>query len=198
VNLATQSLYEESDVGSFKAAALATKLGSLGASAAPLVGRLERGNAQALVGEHDFVVDACDDPPTKFLINAVAVETATGYCYGGVGRTGGLCMRVAPGVSACLACVFGVSGGGGEPPDAAGCHHVGVLSPVASVVGSWQALEAMAALGLVRNRPAGRLAVYELRGRRWRFVRFRRDDRCEVCAEASVGTQARRAPTCRS
>jgi molybdopterin/thiamine biosynthesis adenylyltransferase len=91
--------------------------------------------------------------------------------HGGVARTGGQWMLTVPGVSACLECVFP------EPVDAgletaAGCSALGILAPVAGVVGAMQALMTIAFLKRPGRAIAGRLHVYEATGARSRHVDF--------------------------
>lgn len=195
-NLSPQPLYGQGDIGKLKVAVAAERLAACGALLEPIADRLTETNAAPLVESSEFVIDACDDPATKFLINRVAVNTGRRFCYGGLSRTGGLGLSVVPGVSACLACVF-------PEPDAVhaehdlrggfGCHETGITTPVAAVLGAYQALEATAALGLRPSRAAaGRLAIYQLRGRRWQLIEFPRDPRCAVCADASAESVGRR------
>jgi len=194
-NLPPQPLYDQRDIGKLKVTAAAERLAACGALLEPIADRLTASNAAPLVDSCEFVIDACDDPATKFLINRVGVNAGRRFCYAGLSRTGGLGLSVVPGVSACLACVFpepdtvdteqGIQGG-------FGCHETGITTPVAAVLGAYQALEATAALGLRPSRAAGRLAIYQLRGRRWQLIDFPRDPRCTVCTDASAESVGRR------
>jgi molybdopterin/thiamine biosynthesis adenylyltransferase len=181
-NLPPQLLYDTADVGRPKVEAAAARLAGKGPQLEPIDGRLDENNAHSLISSHDFIVDCCDDPATKFLVNRVAVRAGRPFCYAGLSRTGGLSLTVEPGVSPCLACVFPQLGdmGAGASRDF-GCHETGIIAPVAAVLGSYQALQALGALGLAEPPAAGRLAVYQLRGRRWAFIEFKRDSRCGVC-----------------
>jgi adenylyltransferase/sulfurtransferase len=193
-NLATQVLYDESLIGRHKADAAAARLSDAGCRITPIVGRLDAQNADELSGCHDFIIDACDHPPTKLLVNAAALRTGTRFCYGGVARTGGLVLPVDPRRSACLACVFPDT----DDEAGRGCHETGILGPVAGVVGALQALEALGALGLGAAFHPGRLALYELRGRRWTFISFPRDERCGACASSALDVPERRIQPCHS
>jgi molybdopterin/thiamine biosynthesis adenylyltransferase len=142
--------------------------------------RLTADNALEWFQQADFVIDACDDPATKFLINAVAISTQTPFVYGGVLRTGGSTMTVLPGKSACLACVFPQASQASED---LGCDRAGILAPVAGVIGTRQALAALACLSADSRTNGGVLTAYELRGRRWRALRFDRVSDCRVCGQ---------------
>jgi len=178
-NLQRQVLFDDTDIGRPKAVAAALALRAE-ASESSILARTERvtsGNASQLVGAHDVTVDATDHPDTKYLLNRAAVETGRPFVYGGVVRMTGLAMAVRPRVSPCLACVF--------PPDLShaddGCAALGILSPVAGVLG---ALQAYLALRLIEGGPStpGQLHVYEVHHRRWRSLRFDRDPGCSTCS----------------
>jgi len=191
-------LYDDSDIGRLKVEAAADRLTAGGSRIEAIPERLTQSNAHALISGHDFIIDCCDDPATKFLINRVAVTARRPFCYAGLSRTGGLALAVTPGVSPCLACVFPEpdSGRAREGSDV-GCHETGIVSPVAAVLGSFQALQALGALGLDTSSNAGRLAVYQLRGRRWQFIHFERDGLCRVCGVTQT-EHFRRMDSCHS
>ena len=197
-NLPPQLLYDTADVGRLKVEAAAARLAGNGLELEPIAERLTEANAYALMSRHDVVLDCCDHPPTKFLINRVAVRTGHPFCYAGLSRTGGLALTVNPGVSPCLACVFPEPASAGEAGSRDfGCHETGIVAPVAAALGSYQALQALGALGLREAHDAGRLAVYQLRGRRWQFIDFKRDSRCGVCGVART-EEFRRIDPCHS
>jgi molybdopterin/thiamine biosynthesis adenylyltransferase len=181
-NLQRQILFEAADIGRPKAVAAALLLRSR-APASMIVARTERvteQNVVELMAGHDVVIDATDDPESKYLLNRSAVETRTPFVYGGVARTSGLALAVQPGRSACLACAF--------PPQSAhagdSCAALGILAPVAGAIG---ALQAFLAIRLMENAAevAGSLYAYETRGRRWRKFRFDRDPECPTCSPAA-------------
>jgi len=181
-NLQRQILFNEGDIGRPKAVAAALVLRSC-APTSVIVARTEKitaHNVIELVADHDVIIDATDDPESKYLLNRSAIETRTPFVYGGVARTGGLTLAVQPGRSACLACAF--------PPQPAhtseSCSALGILAPVAGVIG---ALQAHLAIRLIENTAAvaGTLYAYETRGRRWRTIRFDRDPECSTCSPAA-------------
>lgn len=218
-NLQRQVLYTDDDLGRLKVEAAAARLADdFGAQVRTAAVRLDARTGPDLINDADIVIDATDDPPSKFLIGRLCVASGVPYVYGGVARTGGQWLLVVPGASACLECVFpssmapraprapmaprapgdpeapeapeGSGGGGGET--AAGCSALGILAPVAGVVGCMQALTALAFLGRPgRSRP-GRLHLYELTGVRSRHVDFAPDAGC-FCSAAHRHPETRRA-----
>jgi len=194
-NLQRQILFDDDAIGRPKAEAAAATLAGMFRSCRlqPLVGRFEQSNAAELMRSHDFIIDATDDPASKFLINATATEVGRPMSYGGVVRTAGQAMGIDPGRSACLECAFPSREAGSELPE--GCDRLGILSPVAGVIGFVQALSAVRALtGDPAWRP-GVLTIYQARGQRWRLVDFPRDPRCRCCSRLHR-EQARRPEAC--
>jgi len=181
-NLQRQVLFDDADSGRPKAIAAALALRAE-APACTIIARTERLtalNAEDLVGGHDVTIDATDDPDSKYLLNRTAVAAGKPFVYGGVARTGGLALAVRPRCSACLACAF--------PPQLAGgdesCAALGIVAPVAGAVGALQAHLAMSLLE-DPSTVGGLLHVYEMRGRRWRTMRFERDPQCSTCSAAA-------------
>ena len=187
-NLQRQVLFGPGDIGRPKAEAaherLATECRSFDT-------KLDASNCLELFEEADFVIDATDDPRSKWLINHTALLTSTPYCHAGVVRNRGQVMAVLPGLSACLECVFGNFGDFSSNAD---CSSLGILAPVAGLIGT---LEALSAVGHLTADPAfraGRMLTYELGGQGWRQVDFQRVAGC-VCDPArkqdpSPGEQA--------
>jgi molybdopterin/thiamine biosynthesis adenylyltransferase len=193
-NLQRQLLFDRSTLGRNKAEqarlALLARHPDLEVSALPL--RLDQDNATALFESHDFVIDACDDPASKFVINRTALTSGTPFCHAGVARMGGQLMTVIPGRSACLECVF--PPGNASPDNTAGgtgqgCGELGLLGPVAGVIGSLQALEASRVLADPTRARGGCMRIFQIKQTRWRRVEFRPRPGC-ICATAVAGLQA--------
>lgn len=201
-NLQRQVLFDESQLGRAKVVAASESLASPACTAHidALETCLDADNATELISECDFVIDACDDPHTKLLINTTAVATSTPFAYAGVARTGGETMSVAPGRSACLACVFPELRADIDADEARACSELGILAPVAGVIGALQALAALGAIcGDERFRP-GIMTSYQLRGRRWRHITFPRNPACAVCSRAAnaIASESGRLQPCPS
>lgn len=183
-NLQRQVLYLDGDIGRLKIEAAAERLaGEFGAVVTTRGVRFDAATGPELVERADIVLDATDDPDTKFLIGRLCVEARKPYVYGGVARTGGQWLLVVPGESACLECVYPPPSSARAGETAAGCAALGILAPVAGVVGSMQALTALAYLRRPARAVAGRLHVYELTGARSRHIDFQPDPAC-FCSAA--------------
>jgi adenylyltransferase/sulfurtransferase len=196
-NLQRQILFSERDIGRPKVDAARDALIRIAPqSRIETLGlRVGPENAADLIAQHEVMIDACDDADTKFALNSAAVRTGIPYSYGGVVGLRGQTMTVAPGGSACLACAF-PSHRGGAGSQSAGCSVLGILAPVAGVIGSLQALAAERVLrGRIRPR-FGRLIIFDLLRSTWTHVDFPRRNDCELCA-ANPDLE-RRVDACRS
>jgi adenylyltransferase/sulfurtransferase len=197
-NLQRQILFTERDIGRPKVAAARDALIRIAPHSRieTLELRLGHENVTDLIAEHEVMIDACDDADTKFALNSAAVRTGVPYSYGGVVGLRGQTMTIAPGVSACLACAFPSRDGGSTGNQSAGCAALGILPPVAGVIGSLQALSAERVLsGRIRPR-FGRLIIFDLLRSNWTHVDFPRRHDCEACAAQT--DLKRRVDACRS
>jgi molybdopterin/thiamine biosynthesis adenylyltransferase len=141
-NLPRQVIFGESDLGFPKVIAAAERLSAIfpGTEIEPIQASLDHSNAREIIARSDFVIDATDNPITKFLINDVCVECRVPFVYGGVLGLSGQAMTVLPRATACLRCLFE------EPPDeteVASCREAGIIGPVAGAIGAVQAAEAL-------------------------------------------------------
>jgi adenylyltransferase/sulfurtransferase len=141
-NLPRQIIFGESDLGVPKVIAAARRLNIISPSLAieSIHASLDAANAPEIIARFDFVIDATDNPATKFLINDVCVELGRSFVYGGVLGLTGQAMTVMPRRGACLRCLFE------EPPDeaeVASCREAGIIGPVAGAIGEAQAAEAL-------------------------------------------------------
>jgi adenylyltransferase/sulfurtransferase len=143
-NLQRQVLFDESDArdGLPKAIAAGNRLAKINTSVAiePRIVDVDALNIESLAAERDLILDGTDNVSTRYLINDVSVKVGIPWIYGGCVGTEGRVMTIRPKAGPCLRCLFP------EPPDPRElptCDTAGVLGPVASVVGSLQALAAI-------------------------------------------------------
>ncbi|HLW71955.1 MAG TPA: HesA/MoeB/ThiF family protein [Candidatus Binataceae bacterium] len=159
-NLPRQTLYRDADIGALKVIAAARHLRAL----APTLNlethaeRLDAANGTQLIARAAFVIDATDNPATKFLINDVCVASGTPFVYGGAIMMSGQAMTVLPGRTACLRCLFE---GPPDDGDAESCRDAGIVGPVAGAIGEAQAAEALSWLRGETPMLAGRMLTYD-------------------------------------
>jgi len=187
-NLARQVIYRDTDIGTPKAEAAAAHLRERfpHLQIATLVASFDSRNASSLAAAHDFMIDATDDPTTKFLINDIALETRRPFVYGGVLTMAGQAMTIIPGRTACLRCLFETA------PDAdevASCRDAGIVGPVAGVIGEIQAAEAIVSVSGAMPPLAGRILTYDAaRSAKFRIteVPLRSGCKCEASRRNSA------------
>lgn len=171
-NLHRQVAYRAADVGVPKVEALRRRFPDVRG----LRGRVDAANARALVRAFDVVLDGTDRLETKFLLNDACVGEGVALVHGGVIGWAGQLMAILPG-EACYRCLFEAP----PPPGCVGtCAEDGVIGPVAGVVGTLMAREA---LNILDGRPelASALLVFDGRSGERRPVRFRRRAGCRAC-----------------
>lgn len=182
-NLHRQLQFTAQDLGQPKAARLAGLVTARGGAARGVAARWRPEDADDHTADADLVVDASDDPETKFAAADWAVANGRLYVIAAALRYGGNVMAGAPGY-ACYRCLFE------EPGEAPTCADAGVLGPVVGAIGG---LAAAIALGLLRGdrRLAGTLiALDDLRADAPRFVRFAPRPGCPACARAPISPSA--------
>jgi adenylyltransferase/sulfurtransferase len=183
-NLPRQIQFTSADLDQPKAARLAGLVVARGGNARSVVSRWTADSAGELGAAADVVIDASDDPATKFAIADWAVANGRCYVIAAALRYGGNVMAGAPGV-ACYRCLFE------DPIDAPTCADAGVLGPVVGAIGGVAAAVALA-LAHGDRVLAGALLVFEdlRRAADPRIVRFAPRAGCPACARApsSPGT----------
>ena len=179
-NLHRQIQFTAADLGQPKATRLAGAVVSRGGAARGIVGRWDSEHADELSGDVDLIVDASDDPTTKFAVADWAVANGRCYVIAAALRYGGNVMAGAPGV-ACYRCLFEA------PVEAPSCADAGVLGPVVGAIGG---IAGAIALGLARGdrTHAGSLFVFDdlRRVAEPRIVRFAARRDCPACARAPI------------
>jgi molybdopterin-synthase adenylyltransferase len=186
-NLARQIIYRTSDIGLPKAQIAAQRLTGRfpQVKVEAIVDALSAENAAKLVANHDFVIDATDDPVTKFLISDTCVAAGRPFVYGGVLGFSGQAMTVIAGRTACLRCLFEAPPAEGE---VASCREAGILGPVAGFIGTVQAEEAIRLACGQAAALAGRILTYDGRSSRSRItvVSPRRGCQCAAYSQLSA------------
>ncbi len=184
-NLQRQVLFCEEDAreGRPKAEAAADRLGRVNSAIrieAEVVDFNHR-NAERLAAGVDLLLDGTDNFETRYLLNDVAVRHGIPMIYGGAVGTRGMAMPILPDDGPCLRCLFDAPPPAGSTPT---CDTAGILGPVASIVASVQAGEAIKLLVGATDRVSRSLLEFDLwegERRRIGLADARRPD-CPCCA----------------
>ena len=150
--------------------------------------RLDAANARAVLGPYDVVVEGSDNQPTKLAVNDACVALGRPMVTAGILRWEGQLLVVRPGETACYRCVYRGDAPEGTVPT---CEAAGIIGPVAGVVGSLQAVEAIRlCLGLPSG-AAGRLLLYDGAVAELRAITVRPDPACPACGNLPSKERAR-------
>lgn len=164
-NLQRQIQYSESDAGQSKVKKLSCRLSELNShvkieSVEKLItSRL----AKELFAECDFIIDASDNPDTKYMVDSVCAELHKPYSIAGVLGLNGQVMTHIVG-SARYSDFFSPTSADGFTP----CSIGGIVGPVAGMIASVQALEAIKYLTGAGTLLINRLLVFN--GLSTRFI----------------------------
>ncbi|MBS1121187.1 MAG: UBA/THIF-type binding protein [Deltaproteobacteria bacterium] len=179
-NLHRQIQFTVADLGQPKATRLAGLVVARGGAARGVVSRWRPEEADDHTSDADLVVDASDDPATKFAVADWAVENGRFYVISAALRYGGNVMAGAPGV-ACYRCLFE------EPAEVPSCADAGVLGPVVGAIGGVAAAIGLGLVGGDRSLAGALLAFDDVRAvAEPRVVRFVPRPGCPACARAPI------------
>lgn len=164
-NLQRQIQYGESQAGQSKAAVLAHRLSEINSSVkVETVERLITPRlANDLFADCDFIIDASDNPDTKLMVDSVCAELHKPYSIAGVLGLNGQVMTHIVG-SARYSDFFSPTSADGFTP----CSIGGIVGPVAGMIASVQALEAIKYLTGAGTLLINRLLVFN--GLSTRFI----------------------------
>jgi adenylyltransferase/sulfurtransferase len=147
---------------------------------------IDSGNALAIIGDYDLVVDGTDNFPTRYLTNDACVLLGKPNVYGSIFRFEGQASVFDAKRGPCYRCLFP------EPPPPGlvpSCAEGGVLGVLPGVIGTIQATEALKLI-LGEGEPlVGRLLLYDALEMSFDEVRPRKNPDCPVCGEQPTVTE---------
>lgn len=135
---------------------------------------------------YDFILDATDNFPVKFLINDACVLLQKPFSHAGIIRFQGQLMTYIPGGGPCYRCIFQ------SPPPADAvptCHQAGVLGVMGGVLGTLQAVEALKYLLQLGGLLNGYLLTYDAIKMEFRKVPIGKNRHCGICGEQPTITK---------
>ena len=141
--------------------------------------RLAAGNAMALISRYDIIADGSDNFATRYLVSDACYLAKKTLVYAALGPLDGYVSVFKPHEKQpdgtpypSLRCIFP------EAPPAglvANCSEVGVLGPVAGVIGTLQATEIVKEIVGIGDSLAGRLLIYDAQSSRFDTVQLAYD-----------------------
>ena len=111
-------------------------------------------NAREIFEQYDVIVNGCDNFPTRYLANDVAIFTKKPLVDGGIFRVDGQLTTIVPFSSPCYRCRYPAPP---PPEEAPSCAEAGVLGVLPGIVGVLQATEVIKLITGIGQLLTGRL-----------------------------------------
>jgi adenylyltransferase/sulfurtransferase len=181
-NLARQVLYTPADVGRTKTEAAAGAITRINPDLALtlLPTRIDPDLARDLFRDHDLCIDASDNYGTRLAMNQAALATGTPWLMGSCVRMEGqLALFQAKAGTPCYRCAYGAA-----PDTLEDCPGAGIFAPVAGVVGTAMALQALKFLAGIPIDTA--LTLFDAERWSWRHVSLGKRSDCPACSGSAA------------
>ena len=179
-NLQRQIIHNTSDIGDDKVNSAKSKLLELNPDITVTVANeiMHSDNLASLIKDVDIVLDGTDNFESRFEINKACVECHKPLISAAVIRFEGQ-ISVFKGYEVdqpCYQCLYSEQGDGRES-----CVENGVLAPVAGLVGTIQALQAIKVLLDLGEQLCGELLLIDGLDLSFRKVKIVKDSECPIC-----------------
>ena len=180
-NLQRQIIHRTADIGEDKVDSAKAKLLELNPNITVTVANeiMHSDNLASLIKDVDIVLDGTDNFESRFEINKACVECHKPLISAAVIRFEGQ-ISVFKGYEVdqpCYQCLYSEDGNGRES-----CVENGVLAPVAGLVGTIQALQAIKVLLGLGEQLCGELLLIDGLDLSFRKVKIVKDSECPICS----------------
>ncbi|KJY83821.1 molybdopterin-synthase adenylyltransferase [Vibrio galatheae] len=179
-NLQRQVLHHDADIGVKKVVSAANSLKQLNPyiEVGTVDKRLSDDELNALIEQHDLVLDASDNVETRNQLNKLCYALKTPLVSGAAIRMEGQvsvftyqdpnqpCYQ-------CLSALFGST--------ALSCVEAGVMSPVVGIIGAVQAMEAIKVIANYGTPKQGKILMLDAMSMSWREMNLTKMPNCPVC-----------------
>jgi len=146
----------------------------------PYQAKLTSENIMEIIKDYDFVIDGCDNFPTRYLVNDACVLTGKPNVHGSIFQFEGQATVFYPGKGPCYRCLYP------EPPPAEmapSCAEAGVLGVLPGLIGVIEALEAVKLILGKGDTLVGRLLHFNTLTMEINTLKLRRDPNCPMCGD---------------
>jgi len=179
-NLQRQIIHQTKDIGDDKVNSAKNKLTELNPNIKITIANelIHTGNLPDLIKGVDIVLDGTDNFESRFEINQICVDHQKPLVSAAVVRFEGQ-VSVFKGYEndqPCYQCLYSVEGEDNES-----CIDNGVLAPVAGLVGTIQALQAIKVILQLGDQLSGSLLLVDALDLSFRKVKISKDLKCPVC-----------------
>ena len=181
-NLQRQIIHHTGDIGKDKVDSAKEKLLAINPNIQVDVAKqLSDDNLGSLINQADVILDGTDNFKSRFAINKASVENKKPLVSAAVIRfEGQLCVfKGYESDQPCYQCLYSEEGSGRE-----NCVENGVLAPVAGLLGSLQALQAIKVILSLGEQLNGELMLIDALNLSFRKVKIGKDSKCPICHSA--------------
>jgi molybdopterin-synthase adenylyltransferase len=179
-NLHRQILFTTPDVGRAKVDVAAGRLRALNPEVTVVTHpvRVDERSVDALVADHDVVVDCPDNLATRYAVNDACCRAHTPLVEAAVLAFSGMVMTIVPGRTPCYRCLYPVPPKEGAVPTGA---EAGIMGMLPGIFGSLQALEVVKLLVGAGPPPRGRVLFFDGLAGGFDEVAADRNPDCPAC-----------------
>jgi len=185
-NLQRQVIHATDDIGANKAENAAKRMRAINPEITINVysERINADNAATIMKSYDIIADGCDNFSTRLLVSDTAVALQKTLVSAALGRFDGQLATFSPHQSTsenalpCYRCFMPQDPG---PKAQRSCSDVGVLSPVAGIIGTMQATEVVKVIMGIGLSLAGKILIFDALDMRSRVINLPADPACPVC-----------------
>ena len=185
-NLQRQILHSSNDLGKAKVQSAKESIESLNPDVKVNTYHtfVSADNILDIIKDYDFIIDATDNFPAKFLINDACVIARKPFVHAGIIRFSGQLMTYVPQQGPCYRCIFRDI----PPKDAVPtCRDAGIIGAMGGVIGSLQAMEAIKYILGIGDLLTDSLLTYDALKMNFRKVKLpARVCDCPVCGDEPV------------
>ncbi len=180
-NLQRQVLHHDANIGKLKveSAAEALKVLNPHLETQTLAQRFNDEELQALIKQHDLVLDACDNVETRNQLNRLCYATKTPLVSGAAIRMEGQVsvFTYQDEQEPCYQCLSALFGN-----NALSCVEAGVIAPVVGIIGAVQAMEAIKVIAHFGKPLQGKILMLDALTMSWREMKLMKQPNCPVCS----------------
>ncbi|MGD9874273.1 MAG: ThiF family adenylyltransferase [Kiritimatiellia bacterium] len=178
-NLQRQILHSTDDLGRMKVHSGRDTLSALNPDVHIITHELRftADNALDVLKNYDFIIDATDNLPSKFLIADACHLAGKPYSHAGILEFYGQTITVRPGKTACYRCIFR-----NEPAECPPFSKA-VMGVVPGILGTIQATEAIKYLLGIGRLLTNRLLTYDALDMAFRTIDIPRNENCPLCGK---------------
>ncbi|SFV77650.1 Molybdopterin biosynthesis protein MoeB [hydrothermal vent metagenome] len=178
-NLQRQIVHHTDDIGKDKVDSAKEKMVAINPNIkVTTIKDLNENNLNSWINKADVVLDGTDNFDTRFKVNKACVEEKTPLVSAAVIRFEGQ-LSVFKGYEKhqpCYQCLYPVEGSSDE-----NCVENGILAPVAGVIGSLQALQAIKVVLNLGEQLVGKLMMIDALDLTFRSIKINKDSACRIC-----------------